>query len=215
MIRTSAVKLTVIPAVAYRQKLMAGGSGIMILRPDYKQPGIASISTKTGEAIPAVNTNLKKYPLEAFQEAMDLTRGMPYKKKGNFKVTKDMVMETVEDTTEKVEEEVIVDSKEYQMIVDHYSDKNGKLSYDIMNKDFIKFAKSSSVVRDMIEERKSAAAIRNYIVSNKFKNITGNHDLSSKQLKKITELLDEVSPKSVYKDIDAEIRKMLKVNKRK
>ena len=215
MIRTSAVKLTVIPAVAYRQKLTAGGSGIMILRPDYKQPGIASISTKTGEAIPAVNTNVKKYPLEAFKEAMDLTRGLPYKKQGNIKVNKDMVLETAEDVAEKVEEEVIVDSAEYQMIVDHYSDKNGKLSYDIMNKDFIKFAKSSSVVRDMIAERKSAAAIRNYIVSNKFRNITGNHDLDSKQLKKITELLDEVSPKSVYKDIDAEVRKMLKTNKRK
>ena len=215
MIRTSAVKLTVIPAVAYRQKLTVGGSGIMILRPDYKQPGIASISTKTGEAIPAVNTNVKKYPLEAFKEAMDLTRGLPYKKQGNIKVNKDMVLETAEDVAEKVEEEVIVDSAEYQMIVDHYSDKNGKLSYDIMNKDFIKFAKSSSVVRDMITERKSAAAIRNYIVSNKFRNITGNHDLDSKQLKKITELLDEVSPKSVYKDIDAEVRKMLKTNKRK
>ena len=130
-------------------------------------------------------------------------------------VNKDMVLETAEDVAEKVEEEVIVDSAEYQMIVDHYSDKNGKLSYDIMNKDFIKFAKSSSVVRDMITERKSAAAIRNYIVSNKFRNITGNHDLDSKQLKKITELLDEVSPKSVYKDIDAEVRKMLKTNKRK
>ena len=32
MIRTDTVQLTVIPAVAYRQKLTAGGSGIVILR---------------------------------------------------------------------------------------------------------------------------------------------------------------------------------------
>ncbi len=59
MIRTNVVKLATIPAIAFRQKLTAGGSGITILRPDVKQPGIASISTKTGEAIPAKNTDVK------------------------------------------------------------------------------------------------------------------------------------------------------------
>ena len=215
MIRTNVVKLTVIPAMAFRQKLQAGGSGITILRADYKQPGIASISNRTGEPIPTVNTNIKKYPLEAFKEAMDLTRGMPYRKQGNVKVTKDMLLEEAKDEPENPEDEVIIDSNEYQKIVDHYSDKNGKLSYDLMNKDFIKFAKSSKIVKDMIAEKKSAASIRNYVVSNKFKNISGNHDLTSKQLKKITELLDEANPKHVYKEFNAEIHKMLSANKRK
>ena len=104
---------------------------------------------------------------------------------------------------------MIINSDEYQMIVDKYSNKNGKLSYALMNKDFIKFAHSSKIVRDMTAEGKSAASIRNYIISNKFKNITGNDDLTSKELKKIVELLDEVSPKGVYKELNDEIRKML------
>ena len=53
MIRTSVVELTTIPAVAYRQKLPAGGSGVTILRYGEKQVGIASISTRSGKAIPA------------------------------------------------------------------------------------------------------------------------------------------------------------------
>ena len=38
MIRTDIVNLTVIDAVAFRQKLTAGGSGVTILRYDIDQP---------------------------------------------------------------------------------------------------------------------------------------------------------------------------------
>jgi len=215
MIRTKAVKLTAIPAIAFRQKLTAGGSGITILRSDTKQPGIASISTKTGEAIPNKQTDLKLYPQEAFAEAMELTRGLPYKKQRNIKANEKLFMEEHKEENKFEEEEVIIDSNEYQMIIDRYSDKTGKLSYDLMNKDFIRFAKSSSTVRDMVAEKKSAAAIRNYIISHKIKNITGNEKLTSKELKKMVELLDEVSPKGVYKELNSEIRKMIGSDKKK
>jgi hypothetical protein len=108
-----------------------------------------------------------------------------------------------------------IDPEEYQKIIDRYSDKNGKLSYDLMNKDFIRFAKSSSTVRDMITNGKSEAAIRNYIISHKIKNITGNDKLTSKELKKIVELLDEVSPRGVYKELNQELRKMIAAGKKK
>ena len=209
MIRTNTVQLSVIPAYAYRHKLKDGGSGITILRKDTAQPGIASISKTSGEAIPSANTDTKLYPAEAFAEAMTMTNGMPYKNKKNVKMEKAEIIEVKDEPAEKQEEEVIINSDEYQMIVDKYSDKNGKLSYALMNKDFIKFAHSSKIVRDMTAEGKSAASIRNYIISNKFKNITGNDDLTSKELKKIVELLDEVSPKGVYKELNDEIRKML------
>ena len=212
MIRTNIVYLTCIEAIAFRQKLVDGGSGITVLRSDTKQPGIASISTKTGEPIPSKNTNTKLYPLEAFQEAMTLTTGMPYKKQGSVKYTPEMV-EVVEE--EVVPEEVIINEDEYQMIVDTYLDKNGKLSYDLLNKEMIKFLKSSKVVQDMIAERKSAASIRNYIISNKFKNITGNDDLTSKELKEMVDRLDAMYPKGVFKEFNEEIRKALGKNKKK
>ncbi len=40
MVRTNSVKLTVIDAIAYRQKLPAGASGIVIIRKGVKQAGI-------------------------------------------------------------------------------------------------------------------------------------------------------------------------------
>ena len=67
MIRTDTVNLTVISAVAFRQKLTAGGSGVTVLRYDTKQPGIASISKTSGDAIPAANTPVDLYPMEAFK----------------------------------------------------------------------------------------------------------------------------------------------------
>ena len=88
MIRTSVVELTTIPAVAYRQKLTAGGSGVTICRYGEKQVGIASISTRSGKAIPAENCPAELYPAEAFDEAIELTRGLPYKKLGKVTMLK-------------------------------------------------------------------------------------------------------------------------------
>ena len=210
MLRTKAVKLTVIPAMAFRIKT-ASGPSITIQRADTEQPGIASVSKTSGKAVPAANTNLKLYPEEAFDEAIRLTNGLPYKKQKGIKVTKDMVKEK----KEKEPEEVIIDSEEYLKIVDQYSDKNGKLSYDLINKDFIKFAKSSSHVRKMIEEGTTAAKVRNYVVASKIRNITGNDKLDDKQIKKMVELLDETYAKGIFKDLNNEIRRMLSANKKK
>ena len=208
MIRTETVKLTIIQGTAYRQKLTAGGSGIVIIRRDDKQPGIASISKTSGEAIPSKTTQEKFYPKEAFQEAITLTAGLPYKK---LKAPSSPVpaAEIPEEKAEP-EVEVVIDSKEYQLIVDTYTDKNGKLSYDLLNKDMIKFAHSSSKVREMIQNKEKLEDIRLYIVGTKFRNITGNRNLSDEQVLEMVELLDEVSPKGVFKELNDYLRQSLK-----
>ena len=209
MIRTDIVNLTVIKAIAFRQKLNAGGSGITILSYDTEQPGIASISKTSGKPIPAANCPLDKYPAEAFEEAIKLTAAMPYKKRGSVRLDRKAVKEEIPDVPveEETEEEIVIDSSEYQKLVDAYTDKNGKLSYDLLNKDLIRFAHSSKIVRAMIEEGESLKAIRTYIISTKFRNVTGNRKLTEKQVLKMGELLDEVSPKSVFKMLDGELRK--------
>ena len=212
MIRTAIVRLTSIPAIAYRQKLTSGGS--TILRNGVSQPGIASISKTSGEAIPTVNTPQSEYPIEAFAEAIELTAGMPYKKLGAIKYVEEQAVET-EDTSETLPEEVIVDSKEYKMIADTYTDKNGKLSYDLLNRDMIKLAHDSSIVKEMLEEMQSVDDIRIYVTGAKFREITGNSELTDAQILKITEMLDEVSPKGVLKEFNETIRLRLKESKRK
>lgn len=212
MIRTDTVSLTVIPAVAFRQKLKQGGSGIVILRPEARQPGIASISRTSGDPIINHQTDQKLFPEEAFKEAMRLTLGLPYRKTTPVKVTEDMIVKEIKE--EEPEPEIKLNEEAYQAIVARYTDKSGHLSYDLINKEMIRFAKSSSIVRGMIQEGKKASVIRNYIVSNKFRNIADNDDLTNADIKLIVEMLDEVSPKGVFKEIDAEIRKMLGAQKK-
>ena len=208
MIRTEVVNLTSIPAVAYRQKLSSGGSGIVILRSGVSQPGIASISKTSGEAIPTKNTPAKLYPKKAFQEAIALTTGLPYKKRSAPSVSA-MPSKVLEEPAEPVYE-IVIDSAEYQKLVDAYTDKTGKLSYDLLNKDLIKFAHASSKVRAMIAEKAPVEDIRLYTVGTKFRNITGNHELTDDQVLKMAELLDEVSPKGVFRELNEELRRKLK-----
>ena len=207
MIRTETVTLTTIPATAYRQKLPSGGSGIVILRDDAPQPGIASISKTSGEPILTRNTSAKLFPKKAFKEAMELTAGLPYRKRGI--VTPAAAPETPEEEVEPALE-AVVDGKDYDKIVDTYLDKSGKLSYALLNKDLIGFAHRSSKVRDMIAGKAPEDEIRLYIVGSKFRHITGNRDLTDAQILKIAELLDEVSPKGVFKELNDELRKKLK-----
>ncbi|MBQ6454211.1 MAG: hypothetical protein IJJ14_07625 [Coriobacteriales bacterium] len=210
MIRTNIVKLTTIPAVAYRQKLPSGGSGVTILRADASQPGIASISKTSGEPVPAANTPADKYPKEAFVEAIALTAGMPYHKQGAVRMVKDLVEEVAEAVAELAPEaaaqEAAVPQEDYEKIAAHYTDKNGKLSYGLLNKDFIKFAASSSVVRRMIANRQPIEEIRAYIAGAKFRSLSGNNKLDDAQVARIVELLDEVSPKGVFKELNDKLR---------
>ena len=211
MIRTNVVKLETMQAFAYRQKLKAGDVCIVIVKPDVQQPGMAGISRKTGEPVLTKNTNPEKFPPEAFKEAYQKTVGMPYRKQGSIKVTKEMF---VEPEPEKESEEIKLNEAAYQKIVDHYVDKNGLLSYDVINSEMIKFLKSSSIVRKMIAEGEKATDIRDYIVANKFRNIA-EEDLSDGEIKLIVELLDEASPKGVFKELNSEIRKDLAKKKTK
>ena len=211
MIRTNVVELKTIKAFAYRQKLGSGDTGITIARPDAKQPGLAIVSKKTGEAVPSVNTDLKKYPPEAFKEAMELTRGMPYRKQGSIKVTEQMF---VKETEEPAEEPAELNAAALEAVTLHYTDRNGKLSYDLINRELIKFAKSSSIVRRMIAEGDKLADIREYIVLNKFRNLARNDKLTDKEVLLIADALDEFDNKSVFKDLNGELKKLLGKNKK-
>lgn len=220
MIRTNSVTLTTIPAaIAYRRKATAGGSAIVIIRADEPQPGIATISKTSGEPIISANTPAEAYPAEAFAEAMTLTAGLPYRKQGK-PAAPGLVEAAVEEevaaeeaaTEEQVE--VVIDSDEYQRIVDAYTDKKGRLSYDLMNKDMIQLAHRSEVVSRMIGAGESEDTIVNYIIASKFQSASGNKDLTDEQVAAMVALIDEVSPKGAFKELKAKVRSMLADAKR-
>ena len=208
MIRTKIVELSTLEAAAYRQKLRDGKSGIVILRYDTPQPGLASVNRRTGTPEPSVNTNLEMFPLEAFQEAIALTSGMPYSRRGAVKLSGPQ--EAVDPADKESEEELAtVDSAEYEAIVKAYTNKKGELSYELLNKDFIQFTKSSKIVADLVANRASVDEIRNYVVRVKLESLTGNRELTVAQTMLIIEMLDEVSPRYVFRELNDEIIRML------
>ncbi len=207
MIRTKIVELSTLEAISYRQKLRDGKTGIVILRYDTSQPGLATVDKRTGAPEPSVNTNLDRFPLEAFQEAIELTLGMPYSRRGAVQLSGNQESADVND--ELPEELATVDSAEYEAIVKAYTNKKGELSYQLLNKDFIQFAKSSKIVADMVANRASVDEIRDYVIRVKLESLTGNRELTDAQTKRIVEMLDEVSPRYVFRELNDEIIRML------
>ncbi|TVQ10610.1 MAG: hypothetical protein EA368_07120 [Leptolyngbya sp. DLM2.Bin27] len=209
MIRTKIVELTTIEAAAYRQKLKGGKSGVVVMRYDSAQPGLATFSRNTGDPVPNANINLDLFPLEAFKEALELTYGMPYSRRGAVKLSGSPPEAEAETEADAPEDEATIDSAEYAAIVKAYTNKKGELSYDLINKDFIQFARSSKIVGEMVANRASEDEIRNHVVKVKLEDLTGNRDLTTTQTQQIVEMLDEVSPRYVFRELNDEIRRML------
>ncbi|MDG2992148.1 hypothetical protein L3556_14590 [Candidatus Synechococcus calcipolaris G9] len=208
MIRTKIVELSAIEAVAYRQKLKNGKSGIVILRYDTDQPGLATVSRRTAEPEPSVNTNLELFPVDAFKEAIELTSGMPYSRRGSVKLS-GYQPESQTEEEDSPEELATIDCAEYEAIVKAYTNKKGELSYPLLNKDFIQFAASSKFVQRMVADRASVDDIRNHVIKVKLESLTGNRDLSAAQTQRIVDMLDDVSPRYVFRELNDEIIRML------
>lgn len=210
MIRTTVVALTTIPGFAYKQKLPSGGAGIVILRSDSSQPAIAGISKTSGEAVPTANTPAALFPAAAFNEAIELTKGLPYRKQPGVKLVLDQPAEAPETEEDSIpEDRNAVVSAEYDTIVKKYTDGTGRLSYDLLNRDMIQFAHRSSVVRDMASAKKSVDSIRLYIAGTKFRNIARNRNLTDEQILTISALLDDIYPRGVFRELNKELRRMI------
>lgn len=210
-VKAEVIELNTLEAVAFRRKLRAGKTAIIILRYDGGQPGQALLDRNSGGADPAHNTEPDRYPMEAFLEAIELTRDLPYSARGRVKIsgTPQKANEPDLDGEDDAEEVATVCSDEYAAIVDAYTNKKGELSYALLNKDFIQFTKSSKLVADLVANGASADEIRNHVVRVKLEQLTGNKDLDPAQVSRIVEMLDAVSPRNVFRDLNDEINKLL------
>lgn len=210
MIRTRIVELSAIEGVAFRRKLKGGKTALTVLPYDGGQPGLALIDRSSGGAQPAHNSPARFTP-EILAEAAELTAGLPFTARGTPRVSAEMAGfgQPDPDGQDDEAELAAVCSDEYRAIVEAYTDKRGNLSYALLNKDFIQFAKSNRHVAAMVADKAGVEAIRAHIVRAKLEWLTGNRDLSDAQIDRIVDMLDEVSPKSVFRDLNDEIRKML------
>lgn len=213
IVRTISVELTSIPAIAYKQKLTSGGAGIKILRLDTEATASATIDKSTGKPIPYGKIDGTLFPIEALKEAIELTDGMPYSGRPNIKIDVSKYSEKKEETEE--ERINIVESDEYKSIINLYCDKNGKLNYTLMNKDFIKFASKSKVVENMVENNALTEDILIFIIKSRTTFIANKKEsLDNDYIKALIETLDEINIRSAFKELRNYINKLLSKGKK-
>ncbi len=226
VIRTRLVELSSLEAVAYRQKLRGGQAGVVILRQDSAQPGLALLNRNSGQADLAAHTPADLFPQEAFDEALELTAGLPYSSRGPVRspaavagaaVAGAAVAEAAAtaaapsplDEDHTPEELATVNSADYAAIVKAYTNKKGEISYELLNKALIQAARSNPYVAEMVGRQASLEEIRDHVLKANFEAVTGNRSLSLAEVHRILELLDEVSPRSVLREFNEDLRKLL------
>jgi len=210
IIRTKAVELTAIPAIAYKQKLSTGGAGIKLMRMDREATAVGTIDKRTGDIVPYGVVDEALFPYEAFEEALELTGGLPYSARGKIKlvVSEESMEEDVPEDAPK-QKICMADSDEYTAIVDRYSDEKGKLNYQLMNKDFIQFASKSKTVSTMIAEKAIAEDVLVFVVKSRAAFVAGKKESLDDELAvALIETLDEIDPRSAFKELKAYINRM-------
>ena len=216
IIRTKAVELSTIPAMAYKQKLASGGAGIKILLGN-GQTAVCSIDKRSGELVPYGIFDEDIFPIEAFDEALEMTNSLPYSARGNIRFID--VDETQPDDVPESAPAEQVDmtlSQEYMAIVERYSDEKGKINYTLMNKDFIQFAAKSKVVANLVGENASQDAVLEAIVQNRAGEIAQRKDsLDAQSVRLLIETLDEIDPRSAFKELKAYINRLLSKAKKR
>ena len=210
IIRTKAVELSTIPAIAYKQKLSAGGAGVKIIRFD-GQTAVCTIDKRTSGMAPYGSFDETLFPMDAFDEAFELISSLPYSARGNIKLSALEMMQPEDVSEQSPPEQVDMTlSPEYKAIVERYSDEKDKLNYALMNKDFIQFASKSKVVSDLVSAGAGQDEILETIIKSRATELSRQKEsLSDGNVKLLIETLDEIDPRSAFKELKAHINRML------
>jgi hypothetical protein len=100
-------------------------------------------------------------------------------------------------------------SANYAAIVKAYTNRNGELSYELLNKALIQAAHENPFVAEMKGKGASVEEIRDHVVKANFEAITGNRSLSEADVQRIVAMLDEMSPRSVLREFSEDLRRRL------
>jgi len=214
IIRTKAVELSTIPAIAYKQKLASGGAGIKIMRSD-GLTAVRTIDKRSSDMLPYGTIDEELFPYEAFDEAFELTSSLPFSARGNIKVVEIEEIQPDDVPEEAPAEQVDMTlSPEYEAIVERYSDEKGELNYTLMNKDFIQFAARSKAVSSMIGDGAGQDELLLYVVRCRTSEISRNKEaMDDASVLLLIESLDEMNPRSAFKELKAHINRMLSRSK--
>lgn len=211
IIRTTAVELETIPALAFKQKLASGGAGIKLVRLDRDATAVYTLDRRTGEGVPYGPVDAKLFPQDAVDEAIGLTTGLPYSKRGKLNIKAFEAQREADDVGEEDGDSIdMVGTAEYDAIVARYRDEKGKLNHQLMNKDFMQFASKSKVVSDMLARGDGEEDIVRFIVKSRATMLSGKKEsLTDREVDALIESLDEIDPRSAFKELKQYIRRQL------
>ena len=208
MIRTEAVRLASINGLAYKQKLPAGGAGIAIITPEDR--GAFTVNKRNGSAGPHGHVNEEVFTAAVVAEALELTRGLPYKHLG--KITKVYADNHCDETAAELEAEddkteiEIIGSVEYTEFIAQYTDKSGKFSYQLMNKELMQFAARSNVVSKMLTENANVNEIVRYVVRSKAALLAHSKGMDEDKLTAFIDTFDSMNTRSAFKELNSYLR---------
>jgi len=208
MIRTEAVKTSVISGMAFRQKLQSGGSGITVITPEDR--AMFTINKRDGSCVPFGKVDLSVFNEAVIDEVLELTKGLPYRRLG--KITKVHVDKPCEETPVEQENEdeeadiTIIGSKEYAAFIEKYSDKKGRFSHQLMNKELMQFAAKSGVIKKKLEEKEDIDLMVRYVVRTKAAEMSRNKDMDDEMLTAFIETIDSICTRSAFKELNAYLR---------
>ena len=208
MIRTKTVQLTTIKALAFKQKLQAGGAGITIVTPSGR--AVFTINKRDGTCAPYGVVDDKTFTKAVINEALELTKGLSYRRLGMItKVYDDIHSDETPVELETDDEKATVDviaSVEYKEFIAQYTDKNDKFSYQLMNKDLMQFAAKSSIVRGMLDEKAKVDSIVRYIIKSKAADLARNKGMEEDMLTAFIDTFDSMNTRSAFKELNAYLR---------
>ncbi|MDR3318007.1 MAG: hypothetical protein LBS99_01045 [Clostridiales bacterium] len=219
IIRTKAVELETIPALAYKQKLSAGGAGIKIHRLDNAATAVFTLDRRTGGATAYGKVDGALFPEAAIAEAIEATVGLPYAtharvvlKSAAAAVAAAEAEPAVDDAVLESEADKIdmVSSREYNAIIKEYADANGKLDYKRLNKEFIQFASKSKTVSELVSKGAGLDELIAFAVKNRAAYLAKAKDtVSDGEAAALIETLDEINPRSAFKELSAHLKRLL------
>ena len=220
MLRTKIVRLKSMDVIAYKVKLPAGGAGITLVN----ESGDATftINKRNGEFTPYKLENVfslgEECITKALKEALTVTRSLPFSLYGPVAYTEDKSIDEIDCADEAqsehdvtADEKFVVLSDSYKEILKQYTDKKGKFSYALMNKDMIQFASRSKIVADMIAAGIDTEQIVVHIVNNRVSELKKGQKLTDGFICELVEILDDMDTRSAFK----ELRKWLRLRKTK
>ena len=235
IIRTKAMELDSIPAIAYKQKLKAGGAGMRLHRLDCTAAATFTLDKRTGDAIPYGKVDEKLFTAAAVAEAIELVSGLPYT--ANCRVVIDKFIASPEPDVEEEEaaaessaeadsaeaeiadvpatKTCMLNSPEYKALITAYAGVNGRLDYKRMNKDMIQFATKSRKVAEAMGKGVPMHDLVLFVITSRAASLAKQKEpLCEVEGQALIDTLNEIDPRSAFKELNAHLRRMASAGRR-